>query len=172
MIFFSSGWEGGEKLDFLWYSVRLIGSQKKVSCENQTLAAWLKLLFVTPDFRTGSAIKSQGFSFSPSVWSPGGEEWSNNKERSLPMTWFHTQKAPATPPKDTDSTSNFCKTTAYIMGSFSLHHQQMQHVRIWKNIPFLRSLLPRSAATATAIPGKNLRNKPNQGGKRVLKWKL
>lgn len=79
---------------------------------------------------------SQGFSFSPSVWSPGGEEWSNNKERSLPMTWFHTQKAPATPPKDTDSTSNFCKTTTYIMGSFSLHHQQMQHVRIWKNIPF------------------------------------
>lgn len=40
--------------------MRLIGSQKKVSCENQTLAAWLKLSFVTPDFRTGSAMEVKG----------------------------------------------------------------------------------------------------------------
>lgn len=72
MIFFSD-WVGGEKVFFLWYSVRLVGSQKEVSCEDQTLATWLKLSFITHGFRTGSAMGSQGFSFSPSMRSPGAK---------------------------------------------------------------------------------------------------
>lgn len=40
-----------------------------------------------------------------------------------------------------DETSKFCKIAAFIMDSFSIPHQQMLHVRMWKDIFFLSNLL-------------------------------